>query len=117
MSSANPMGFSWFAENRFIGMMRKRPYVGRERMGTVYKETLCNAFLLDLLDMGPYIIITSHLPKPGSSSHKMLELARPVIYDVIVINSQDDMQRLRSYLEDLPVKTRPDYRAIGKSRP
>jgi hypothetical protein len=76
-----------------------------QRTDTV-KKALCNAFLLDRLGIGPYIVITSHKPKKGSSSAKMIELAKDVLFDVICISVDEDFERLKSYVHALPWRTR-----------
>ena len=83
----------------------KPPRPGMQRTDTV-KKALCNAFLLDRLGIGPYIVITSHKPKKGSSSAKMIELAKDVLFDVICISVDQDFERLKSYVHVLPWRTR-----------
>lgn len=79
----------------------KPPRPGLQRTDTV-KKALCNAFLLHKLGLGPYIVITSHKPKAGTSSAHMIALAEDVLFDVICISLEDDFERLRSYVHALP---------------
>ncbi|HTY23012.1 MAG TPA: hypothetical protein VMC85_07770 [Desulfomonilaceae bacterium] len=83
----------------------KPPRPGLQRTDTV-KKALLNAFLLDKLDIGPYIIITSHKPKEGSASEKMIEAAKAVVFDVICLSDQDDFERLQSYVHVFPWRSR-----------
>ena len=91
----------------FKGSYRS-PRPGLVRTDTT-KKALCNGFLMDLLGIGPYIIMTSHMPRPGSSSDKMIKLAQQVIYDIVVISDQDDMLRLQGYLKALPSKSKKEH--------
>ena len=72
---------------------------GLRRTDTV-KKALANAFLVATApdDYPPMIILTSHLPKPGSAGAKMLQAARAAgaIADVININDPEDVARLRA---------------------
>ena len=61
------------------------------------KKALCNAFLLQGLGIGPYVIITSHMPLPGSDSAVMLEQAGKAVFDVICLSNPKDVARLREY--------------------
>lgn len=83
----------------------KPPRPGMQRTDTV-KKALCDAFLLDKIGIGPYIIITSHKPKKGSSSDKMVRIAKDVLFDTICISDDQDFQRLTSYVYNLPWRTR-----------
>lgn len=63
------------------------------------KKALCNAFLLRELGLGPFVIITSHLPLPESDAAAMLKLAgRNTVFDVICLSNPKDVARLRAYL-------------------
>ena len=66
---------------------------------SVSAEALCDAFLLDRLGIGPYIIFTSHKPLPGSSSEAMMSVAGKVVFDLIGINDDEDMDRLKGYAD------------------
>lgn len=79
----------------------KPPRPGLQRTDTV-KKALCNAFLLHKLGLGPYVVITSHKPKAGTSSAHMIALAEDVLFDVICISIEEDFERLRSYVHALP---------------
>jgi hypothetical protein len=83
----------------------KPPRPGMQRTDTV-KKALCNAFLLNKIGMGPFIVITSHKPKQGSSGAKMIELAKDVLFDVICMGVDEDMDRLQSYVQFLPWRNR-----------
>jgi hypothetical protein len=83
----------------------KPPQPGLQRTDTV-KKALCNAFLLDKLDLGPYIIVTSHKPKEGSASEKMIQAAKEVVFDVICLSDEDDFERLQSYVHVIPWRSR-----------
>ena len=78
----------------------KPPRPGLQRTDTV-KKAICNAFLLDKLGLGPYILITSHKPNAGTSSAHMMALAEDVLFDVICISIEEDFERLRSYVHAL----------------
>lgn len=79
----------------------KPPRPGMMRTDTV-KKALCNAFLMERLGIGPYIVITSHMPAEGSSGDKMLKCAKGACFDVISLLNPEDMQRLTSYVDYLP---------------
>jgi hypothetical protein len=83
----------------------KPPQPGLQRTDTT-KKAICNAFLLDKFDLGPYIIVTSHKPKAGSASEKMLQAAENVVFDVICVSDQDDFERLQSYVHIVPWRSR-----------
>jgi len=83
----------------------KPPQPGLQRTDTA-KKALCNAFLLDKLNLGPYIIVTSHKPKEGSASEKMIHAAKEVVFDVICLSDQDDFERLQSYVHVVPWRSR-----------
>ena len=83
----------------------KPPRPGMQRSDTV-KKALCDAFLLDKLGIGPYIVITSHKPKSGSSSEKMIQVAQDVLFDVICISDDEDFERLESYTKVPPSRSR-----------
>jgi hypothetical protein len=76
----------------------KPPRQGMRRSDTV-KKALCDAFLLDRVGIGPYIIITSHKPLAGSSSEAMMSVAGKVVFDLIGINDDEDMDRLKEYAD------------------
>jgi hypothetical protein len=81
------------------------PRPGLLRTDTV-KKALCNAFLMDRLGIGPFIIITSHMPVEGSSGDKMLKCAKGICFDIITLMDQQDMHRLKSYVNYLPWRSR-----------
>jgi hypothetical protein len=81
------------------------PRPGLMRTDTV-KKALCNAFLMDRLGIGPYIIVTSHMPVEGSSGDKMLQCAKGVCFDIITLLNPADMQRLSSYVDYLPWRSK-----------
>ncbi len=81
------------------------PRPGMMRTDTV-KKALCNAFLMDRLGIGPYVVITSHIPAEGSSGDKMLKCAKGVCFDVISLLNPADMQRLTSYVDYLPWRSK-----------
>jgi hypothetical protein len=83
----------------------KPPGPGMQRSDTV-KKALCDAFLLDKLGIGPYIVITSHKPKSGTSSEKMIQVAKDVLFDLICISDDRDFERLESYTRVLPWRSR-----------
>lgn len=70
---------------------------GLRRTDTV-KKALADAFLAHLAARGypPVIFLTTHVPQPGSSGHRMLEvaLAAGALQDVICINEPRDVERL-----------------------
>lgn len=105
------------AENRNGGLLyfqlkgsSKPPQQGLRRSDTV-KKALCDAFLMEKLGIGPYVVVTSHKPKPGSSGAKMIECAGDAIFDIICINDDTDFARLQSYVDVLPWRTK----AVAKS--
>lgn len=71
---------------------------GLERTDSV-KKIICTAYLVQR-EMGtPTIILTSHKAIAGSASAKMLDAAGShVIFDVISIKEDDDLERLQGYL-------------------
>ena len=103
----------------------KPPRPGLRRTDTV-KKALCDAFLMDRLGIGPYLIVTSHKPKEGTSAARMIECAGDTVFDIICINDDDDFARLESYVDVLPwrskivaktstLKPRPDERPAQPS--
>ncbi|MGB6063267.1 MAG: hypothetical protein WBG50_00555 [Desulfomonilaceae bacterium] len=87
----------------------KPPQPGLQRTDTT-KKAICNAFLLDKIDLGPYIMVTSHKPKQGSASEKMIQAAGEVVFDVICLSDQDDFERLQSYVYVLPWRSKATAR-------
>jgi len=74
------------------------PRPGLERTDTV-KKIIGTAYLVHKYTGTPIIVLTSHLPNPNSASEKMLQSALgDVIYDVICVYDDNDIERLRSYL-------------------
>ena len=64
------------------------------------KKALCNGFLLRELGIGPYILMTSHLPTRCSAAGRMLLAAgRNVVFDIIRPFSSTDMKRLEMFYE------------------
>jgi hypothetical protein len=71
---------------------------GLERTDTV-KKIIATAFLTLKATGNPIIVLTSHSPDPELSSGKMLNMAgRDVILDVINVNIENDINRLKGYL-------------------
>lgn len=97
-AAKNNVGESLYFEFKgsYLG---KRP--GLRRTDTV-KKVVCDAFLVNKIGHGPYIVVTSHKPEEGTSAYAMLECAKEVIFDVIAIHDGDDMARLETYLGGLP---------------
>jgi hypothetical protein len=70
---------------------------GLERTDTV-KKVIATAYFAQIATGTPTIVLTSHLPNPDSSSGKMLNMAgRNVIFDVLCIYSEKDVEKLRGY--------------------
>lgn len=75
------------------------PRPGLVRTDTV-KKIIANAYLVHKCLSVPTMVLTSHPPNPESSSAKMLNMAgRNIIFDVICINDEFDIERLKSYLD------------------
>lgn len=90
---------------------------GLERTDTL-KKALCNAFLMEKLSIGPYVLMTSHKPVPGLSSDLMLRVAGNVVFDVISLHDVEDMKRLQSYVHSLPWRSKiVGKRQISKEPP
>lgn len=88
----------WFeCKGSFLG---DRP--GTLRTDTM-KKALSSAFLLhvsrDVFDWPPFVLLTSHLPKPDSAGGRMLEQAQKagVFHDVIRLYEPADMRRLAAF--------------------
>ena len=95
MLADNAQGISFFVECKG-SMHGERP--GLIRTDTM-KKALCNGFLLRELGVGPYVIMTSHLPTMHSAAGKMLMAAgRVVVFDVIRPLVRSDMKRLETFL-------------------
>ncbi len=62
------------------------------------KKALCNAFLLQRMNLSPFVIMTSHMPLVDSASFKMLRSAEDVVFDTICVGSQVDIKRLELYV-------------------
>jgi hypothetical protein len=76
----------------------KPPRPGLIRTDTA-KKALCSAFLMERCGLTPFVILTSHKPKPNSSSQRMIDKAGSAVFDVIVLGDADDMARLQSMLK------------------
>jgi hypothetical protein len=76
----------------------KPPRPGLIRTDTA-KKALCNAFLMERCGLAPFVILTSHKPKPNSSSQRMIDKAGSAVFDVIVLGDADDMARLQGMLK------------------
>lgn len=75
------------------------PVPGLERTDNV-KKIICNAFLAQRELGTTTIVLTSHKAPEDSASSRMLAAAgRNVIFDVISVHEDDDLNRLRNYLD------------------
>lgn len=64
------------------------------------KKRIADALLISKATGNPVIILTSHIPSANLSSTKMLnKTGRNIILDVICVNEQKDIERLRGYLD------------------
>lgn len=94
----NRHGLDFFFEA--AGTDEEEPASGRpglERTDTV-KKIIANAFLTKKATNRPSIVLTSHTPRPDSSSGKMLNMSgRDVIFDVINIYETGNEQLERYY--------------------
>ena len=99
MLADNAEGVSFFVECKG-SIHGERP--GLIRTDTM-KKALCNGFLLRELGIGPYVVLTSHLPTKHSAAGKMLMTAgRTVVFDVIRPFVKSDMKRLESFFAMSP---------------
>lgn len=86
---------------------------GLERTDTT-KKALCNAFLVRHAGLGPFLLLTSHLPQPDSDSFRMLQAAgRETVLDVIAVHDKAQMKRL----EWLARADRADLRKFIQNHP
>lgn len=89
-------GADWYVEVSGA-FTSKRP--GLVRTDTV-RKVLGSASLLSKRGFSPFIVLTTHLPRPGSAGHQWIHEAGPgTIFDIIVLGSKKDFQRLRKYSE------------------
>lgn len=58
-----------------------------------------DAFLLDMVDYRPFLIMTSNLPGKDTRPWKMLMLARKVVFEVICVFDERDRNRLAGYTD------------------
>lgn len=70
---------------------------GLERADSV-RKIICDAYLLQRATGWPTLVLTSHTPAPGTVPARLLNFAgRHVIFDVLSVNSESDMERLAEY--------------------
>lgn len=82
---------------RFLFEAKGSDYRGKQpglKRGDSVKKALCLAFLLDMLDYRPFVILTSHLPNKRTTAAKMLRLASRVVFDVIDVFDRSHRARL-----------------------
>lgn len=78
----------------------RRP--GLERTDTV-RKLLGSGYLLADWNIGPFLVITTDLPKPGSRGDIWLRHAGPrIVFDIIVLGQSADLRRLEYYAEHGP---------------
>ena len=64
------------------------------------KKVLFNALTLhNQCSNARLLILTSHRPKNGSASERMIQSARRAVHDVLCVNDGGDLTRLRRYAE------------------
>lgn len=82
---------------------------GLRRTDTV-KKALSDALLAHLAetDYPPVVFLTTHMPSPGSSGDKMIQVALDAraLFDVICVNEPNDMKRLARLAKDDPESDR-----------
>ncbi|MDQ3953791.1 MAG: hypothetical protein M3279_12650 [Actinomycetota bacterium] len=94
VAAADKLGNRWYCEVTGAYGSR-RP--GLARTDTV-RKILASAYMLADWSIGPFVVITTDLPAPGSRGDVWLRHAGPdVIYDVLVLGRGDDFRRLEAY--------------------
>lgn len=85
-----------------------RPQAGMRRQDTMLKFGFKALRLQQRGCRHPLLLITSHLPKPGTSSAYLLTELNDAVFDAVAtVGDLAGQQRLRSYLNDVPPPAKP----------
>jgi hypothetical protein len=85
-----------------------RPNAGLRRTDTMLKAGFKALRLHQRHCEHPLLLVTSHMPRGGKSAFFLAELSE-AIFDAFAIGDSFGLQRLHSYLTDVPARTHPGY--------